>query len=252
MAHLCSAGTLEYDVDIGKLAIRRLRAEYPEEKGLAQRLEAGKRNVCFTLYREGDLERWCRALEMILLGDLAHFELARMVNDLPLELEEKRRILPEAVKLSRACLPSAASDGILRALMAFYAEDSHLNLEGFLRFRMQDVLQDWKMCVMRAAEELLLEEEYWELMQILAAFVQLRPHQVQDVYIVLNPDGSCTLTDDRDSRIDYEKCTGDGVLSVLVGLAPERITVYDLSGGACGWLADSLVRVFEHRVRIFK
>ena len=76
MAHLCSAGTLEYDVDIGKLAIRRLRAEYPEEKGLAQRLEAGKRNVCFTLYREGDLERWCRALEMILLGDLAHFELA--------------------------------------------------------------------------------------------------------------------------------------------------------------------------------
>ena len=68
----------------------------------------------------------------------------------------------------------------------------------------------------------------------------------------MNPDGSCTLTDDRDSRIDYDRCTGDGVMSVLVGLSPERITVYDLSGGVSAGLAETLVRVFEDRVRVYK
>lgn len=252
MVHLCSVGTLEYNADIGKLALRRLAAEYPEGAGVADRLEAGKDFARFSLSQEGDLERWCKAIRGLLLRDVSHFELARMVNELPLGLEEKRRILPEAVKLSRACPESAGADGVLRDIMAFYAEEDQLNLEGFMRFRMRDVLRDWEICVMRAAEELLLEAEYYELMQVLAAFVQLRPPQVRDVYIILNPDGSCTLTDDRDSRIDYDRCTGDGVMSVLVGLSPERITVYDLSGGVSAGLAETLVRVFEDRVRVYK
>lgn len=252
MTRLCSVGTLEYDADIGKLALRRLAGEYPRDTGIEKRLLAQKDQARFELMAEGDLERWCRAVRNLLLRDVSHFELARMVNELPLALEEKRRVLPEAVKLSRACPAQAGAEGILRALLNFYAEEDHLNLEGFLRFRMQDVLRDWEICVMRAAEELLLEVEYWELMQVLSAFVQLRPPQVRDVYIILNPDGSCTLTDDQDSRIDYDRCTGDGVMSVLVGLSPERITVYDLSGGASTSLAETLVRVFEDRVRVFK
>ena len=251
MAQSCSAGTREYQVDIGKLALRRLMAIDPGDAEILQQLETGKDHIQFSIEQAGDLERWCRVLQGMLLWDLAHFELARMVNDLPLGLEEKRRILPEAVKLSRACPQNAGADAILRELMGFYAEEKHLNLEGFMRFRMQDVLREWEICVMRAAEELLLHEEYWELMHVLSAFVQLRSPQVRDVYIVLNPDGSCTMTDDQDSRIDYARCTGDGVMSVLVGLAPERITVYDLSGGLAQDLADTLKRVFEDRVRIY-
>lgn len=251
MAQLCSAGTREYQVDIGKLALRRLAAIDPGNETALEQLAAGKNYVQFSIERTGDLARWCRVLQGMLLWDLAHFELARMVNDLPFGLEEKRRILPEAVKLSRECPKNAGADAILRDLMNFYAEERHLNLEGFMRFRMQEVLREWEMCVMRAAEELLLHEEYWELMHVLSAFVQLRSPQVRDVYIVLNPDGSCTMTDDQDSRIDYARCTGDGVMSVLVGLAPERITVYDLSGGMAQDLAEALKRVFEDRVRIY-
>lgn len=249
---LCSVGTLKYDADIGRLALRRIAAEYPNDAGIEERLKTQKDQAVFEIREDGDLERWCRAVRALLLRDISHFELARMINELPLALEEKRRVLPEAVKLARSCREQAGQDAILRELIAFYAEEDDLNLEGFLRFRMQEVVRDWEICVMRAAEELLLEAEYWELMQVLAAFVQLRPSQVRDVYIILNPDGSCTLTDDQDSRIDYDRCTGDGVMSVLVGLSPERITIYDLSGGAGTGLAETLVRVFEDRVRVFK
>ena len=88
------------------------------------------------------------------------------------------------------------------------AEKGEFAIPAFNVYNMETV-----MGVMRAAEELLLHEEYWELMHVLSAFVQLRSPQVRDVYIVLNPDGSCTMTDDQDSRIDYARCTGD----VIVG-----------------------------------
>ena len=103
MAQSCSAGTRESQVDIGKLALRPLMAIDPGDAEILQQLEAGKDHIQFSIEQAGDLERWCRVLQGMLLWDLAHFELARMVNDLPLGLEEKRRILPEAVKLSRAC-----------------------------------------------------------------------------------------------------------------------------------------------------
>ena len=52
----------------------------------------------------------------------------------------------------------------------------------------------------KAADELLLDAEYMELMRVLAAFVKLRSPQAGDVYLILNPDGSCTFTDDKDIR----------------------------------------------------
>jgi hypothetical protein len=246
-------GTHEYDVDIKKLLQRRL-----EQAGQPVALSGDNGLVRIELSGEGALEGWCTAVCALLLRDLAHFEMARMVNDLPLSLEEKRSVLPEAVRLSRAMLqgeedaPSAAQADVTHMLMAYYAEEDHLNLEGFMRFRLKEVLRDWELCVMQATEELLLQAEYNELMHVLSAFMQLAPPQIKDVYVVLNPDGSCILTDDKDSRIEYDPCTGDNVLNALAGLSPERITVYDLSGGRSAQLAEALIRMFEHRVRVFK
>ena len=53
-------------------------------------------------------------------------------------------------------------------------------------------------------------------------------------------------------RIDYEQCSEEGIMSVLVGLSPDRITVYDLSGGRSAELYDNLIRVFDDRVRFFR
>ncbi|MEG1547579.1 MAG: sporulation protein YtxC [Clostridia bacterium] len=246
MQQVCSAGTREYEADIRKLLVRRLK-----HLGYNELLvdDADKSNVAARLTDEMDMNVWCEALSGVLLRDVAHFELARMVNMLPIPLTQKQMVLPEAIKCSREV---GSASTIRRMLAEHYRNCDKLNLEGFVRFRMQDVMAGWEMCVMRAAEELMLQNEYLELMSVLSAFVQLQPSRIKDVSVILNPDGSCTLTDDMDSRIDYEKCTEDGVVSVLVGLAPERITVYDLSGGQNTMLAEVLIRVFEDRVRFFK
>lgn len=194
------------------------------------------------------MEGWISAVSGLLLYDLSHWELAMRVDALPLKLREKQWILPKAVKLSRA----VEKCNIESALTSFFSEKDELNLEGFVRFRMQNVQLAWDACVRQAAEELLLEMEYRKLIGILTAFVRIQKPQIDCVYIILNPDGSCTLTDDMDMRVRYAHDMGDGVVSLLVGLAPERITVYDLSGGRSDMLTDILLRVFEDRVKYFK
>lgn len=241
---VCAVCTQQYEADIGKLMQRRLKSE-----DIAQQiLYADGQCVRVKLQTPAHMEGWTSAVSGLLLYDLAHLALAARVDALPLRLREKQWILPKAVKLSRGVDARA----IRGTLASFFYETDTLNLEGLVHFRMRNVLLAWDACVRQAAEELLLETEYRKLTGILSAFVQMQPPRVECVYIILNPDGSCTLTDDMDMRIRYACDKGDGVVSLLVGLAPARITVYDLSGGRGDMLADVLLRVFEDRVKYFK
>ena len=117
---------------------------------------------------------------------------------------------------------------------------------------MQDALSFWALCIDRVAEEMQLEAEYSELMRILGAFAELQSPKIKEVSLCVNPDGSYTLTDDSDVRIDYEARARDGVIDVLVGLAPERITVYDLSGGKNDRFNETLSKVFAGRIKIYR
>ena len=241
---VCAVCTQQYEADIGRLVRRRLAAE-----NIAyQPLREDTRCVRIRLQDPSHMQGWLSAVGGLLLYDLAYLELAARVDALPVRLKEKQWILAKAAKLSRG-VDARAIEG---ALASFFQLEDTLNLEGFVRFRMQNVQLAWDACIRQAAEELLLETEYRKLTSILSAFVQLQAPRVECVYIILNPDGSCTLTDDMDMRIRYACDKGDGMVSLLVGLAPARITVYDLSGGRGDMLADVLLRVFEDRVKYFK
>lgn len=237
--------TIAYDVDVSRLLSRRLG-----EHGHAVRVEKETKSALRVQTRsQEDMHAFCTALAELLLKDISHFELARMVDKLPLTLAQKQRVLPEAIKQSR----SAQLDfGVARALKSHFREYGRLNLEGFVRFRMRDALAHWEGCVDRAAEEMLLEEEYLELMHLLGAFVSLQPTRIKEVSLCLNADGSYTLTDDSNVRIEYDPDCRDGIISALVGLAPERITVYDLSGGKNEDLSAALKQVFAGRVRVYR
>lgn len=239
-----SIGTEKYEADIGWLLGKRL-----EKLGCSIASEGDKDYAWAEISGAAQMEEWCAAVAEMLLMDLAQFEIAYMVNELPISLDEKKAVLPEAIRMARR---SSGIGAVQNALVDYFDGHHHLQLEGYMGFRMKEYRQEWERCVLKAADELLLDAEYMELMRVLAAFVKLRSPQAGDIYLILNPDGSCTFTDDKDIRIDYEQCTGDGIMSVLVGLAPKSITVYDLSGGRCASLFDNLQRVFEGRVRFFK
>lgn len=242
-----TVNTLKYDIDITKLLARRLRNAGAKIELMSEGED--KRSVEITVENESDMVLLSEAVYELLLRDISNFELAQFVNELDLSLEEKEIVLAESVKESRSILPSQS---VKRELYDYLMNNKSINLEGFLRFRMQDAMKAFQLCVERVSEELALRAEYIELLSILAAFVSLQQPKIKEVCLIFNADGSCTLTDDTDSRIDYDKCNSDGLVSVLIGLAPEKIIIYDLSCGQSDMLADMILRVFTDKVSFFR
>jgi len=116
---------------------------------------------------------------------------------------------------------------------------------------MRDVERIWQLCIERSAQELSIQREYAALLNIMRSTVRMQSPRIRELSLCLNPDGSCTLTDDSDVRILYENCLTENILNVLVHLSPERLIVYDLTAGARESLNDALREIFAGRVKIF-
>ncbi len=244
---LCALCTREYEADLRELIKARL-----DRLGCGDMLygEGGDNCALARISGEAELDIWCRAASGVLKNDLAQLEMARMVNALDFTVRDKQQVLANAI--SNVRVSASGLERVAEELKLHYGKNELLMAEGFVRFRMPDVVAGWESAVMAAAQEHMLKKEYAEMMGVLAAFYRLAPSRVRELSLILNPDGSCTLTDDSDARIDYENCTSEGVISMLVGLAPERITVYDLSGGTGDALLELVSRVFCGRVRLFR
>ena len=120
---------------------------------------------------------------------------------------------------------------------------------------MRQELGAFELYALSAAEEIMLQTEYLELMRVLSVLVRLQQPRIREISLILHADGSCTITDDTDARIECEDCgaaAGNELVNLLVALAPARIVVYDLSCGRCAELSQVLLQVFEDRVSFFR
>lgn len=236
--------TEKYDVDLAELAGRRLLT-YPNAFTVLP-ADGGAR---VTIEGDDAMQLAAAATAAILLKDLIYFELAGMADALPLELNDKQHVLTEALRAARDGAHERSTRG---QLMDYYSEYASLNLEGFLQFRMRRQRDEWQEIVDRIAEERLMSREYAELLGVLGAFASMQQPRMEEISICINPDGSCTLTDDTNARIEYVDCSEDGIVGLLVSMAPAKLTVYDLSNGHGQKIADAIARVFSGRVRVYR
>jgi hypothetical protein len=231
----------KYDIALDRLLVRRL-----EQSGCVYALATSEDGVSVTVRTKASLTALADALLALMCRDLIYFELARRTDELPLALSEKQDVLRGALVEARALeLPLDARD----ALLGYLSESDHLNLEGYLMFRLREQTTRWERCLEHTVAERLLQHEYATL---LGALVDQLPPRIRELCVCLNADGSCTFSDDSDAVIEYVDCSEDGILSMLVSMAPARLTVYDLSDGRAKSLADSIVEAFAGRVRIYR
>ena len=235
--------TMEYDVDLEALLKARLR-----EVGAPCALSAAWGGVGVRLEGRQGLDALSRALAAVLIRDAAPFELAAMADETPLDREDRQQVLSRAVDAARRRedLSETAS-----RLCAYLREEGKLCLEGFLRFRMPETLLFWRLCVEEAFSALLLEKEYAEAVQVLRLLLSRRPPRCPALRLCLHGDGLCSLSDGAELRMEYVDETGEGILSLLVGMAPARLIVYDLSGGARKELVHALTEIFSGRVCLY-
>ena len=235
--------TMEYDVDLEGLLSSRLR-----ETGAPFALSAAWGGVGVRLEGRQGLSALAKALSVLLTYDLVPFEMGAMADETPLAPEDKRLVLRRAVEAARR--REDLSETATR-LSAYLQAEGKLCLEGFLRFRMPETLLFWRLCVEDAFSGLLLEKEYGEAADVLRLLLNARPPRCPSLRLCLHGDGLCSLTDGEELRMEYVDETGEGIISLLIGMAPARLFVYDLSGGARRELVHALTEIFSGRVCLY-
>lgn len=236
--------TFEYDLPLLKLLNRRM-----SELDCAYALEAIPDGVVLKIRGDRSERAAAEALLCVLGRDLRYFALAEFADALPLSLAEKQQILRDALE-SVSCREETE---VLRSkLISYFKTHRTLILEGFLRFRMQEFLMLWELAIEQAAAKVLMNKEYGELIDALRRFVDGRVSRVNALSVCIHPDGTITLSDDNDVHIEYVDCAPDGILNLLVNMAPGKLTVYDLSGKEKNRLTEAILRVFGDRVKLYR
>ena len=234
--------TMEYDLPLKKLLERRLKEQEtdfvlsPCENGVRIRFRSREENAVF------------EALTRILCRDIQYFVLAKMTDVLPLSLSEKQEVLTDALCAARAGEERAF---VTERVKAHLREETVLCLEGFLQFRLQAVVMLWELCVEEAAASVLMRKEYSELMRVLHSYVQGRPARIQKLRLCIRTDGSCLISDESGISVEYVDCSPDGLVSLLVSMAPNQLIIYDQSDGVFSSLPETLRRIFSGRVQVY-
>ena len=235
--------TMEYDVDLEALLEDRL-----QQGGAPYALSAALGGVGVRMEGRQGLVALSKALAQVLLWDLMTFEVAAMADETPLDLKDRQQILTRAADAARQ---REDLEETAQQLSSYLAEEGKLCLEGFLRFRMRPILLFWRLCVEEAFSALLLEKEYAETAGVLRLLLDQRPPRCPALRLCLHGDGLCSLSDGGSLRMEYVDESGEGILSLLVGMAPARLIVYDLSGGSRRELVRALTEIFSGRVCLY-
>ncbi|MDO4564983.1 MAG: sporulation protein YtxC [Clostridia bacterium] len=243
MPSWCVVST-EYDVDLKTLYARRL-SQTGANHSFIQR-----GNALYVTVRGQDAVRiMAEVCARVMCRDLMYFALAKLVDRMPLTLSEKQSALTIALKAARSAEELAAVE---EGLIGFLKSTRDFCPEGYMQFRMRACQNLWRLCVEQATAEILMQKEFSEIVKTLNSYAAAIEPRILELQLCIHADGSCTLTDESLVRIEYVDCSVEGIVSLLVNMAPKNLIVYDLSGNAENRLTEAIAKVFCGRVKIYK
>jgi len=161
-------------------------------------------------------------------------------------LSERNRIqeltldhLDEQDKLDNRLGRIVRKKEIINQILNYLNQYNALNIEGFIRFRLKDYLDELNLAVEKAVDDFVIQKEYDEFIDLLKYFVDLQEPRISLVHVYKKPDGSFQIIDNNyhiinneylegylsemfDEKIEYE----DLLVSALINIAPDKIILH--------------------------
>ncbi|QGP90888.1 YtxC-like family protein [Neomoorella glycerini] len=150
---------------------------------------------------------------------------------------------------------------IAARILEYFQENTWLNIDGFVRFRLPDYLMELDQALEEAVDEYLMEKEYDEFIRLLRYFVEAQEPRVEKVHVVLSPGGGFQLYDGEnrnlsgdylegfvvdmaDSDLNYE----DLLISALITIAPRQVVLHAVDKGRHHNTISTIKSVFGERL----
>ncbi|MGB9662017.1 MAG: putative sporulation protein YtxC [Moorellaceae bacterium] len=156
---------------------------------------------------------------------------------------------------------SSRRELLARRLKEYLQDNSYLNIDGFIQFRLPDYMLELEQAAEEAVEEYIVEKEYDEFISVLRYFVEMQEPRVEKVHVVLNPQGGFQLYGGETKNLEKDYLEGcmvdmednelnceDLLLSALITLAPRQIILHGSEKGRTRGTVNTLKNVFGERV----
>jgi YtxC-like family. len=147
---------------------------------------------------------------------------------------------------------------LVAGLLPFLVPGKPLILEGVLRFRLRAYQRELVRAVEKGIDDYRSECQYRNFVRLLRLFVGSKPPRLPHLHLVYTDERTVRLLDDALRPIEAEAMRAvlrevpdaleDALMSTLVALAPERLTLHVRA--ANGRTVETLCRVFEGKVSL--
>jgi len=150
---------------------------------------------------------------------------------------------------------------IMRSILDYLAQESELNLEGFVNFRLGSYINELNEVIERALEIYIAEREYNEFIKLLRYFVDIQECKIEEIHLCQSKDGRYLLYDGSKNKINSEyfdelrsELSEDSInyddllISTLITISPNRIVIHDLEGFKNKELVQTIMSVFAERI----
>lgn len=151
---------------------------------------------------------------------------------------------------------------IMSELSKFLSGNDYIVIDGFIRFRLKDYVNELCEVAEQAVDNFLMEKEYHEFVQLLKYFVDVQDSKVNKVNVLMNYNGGFELYDENGTPVDNQGMEEfmiefisnevnyeDLLVSSLVTIAPREIVFHFKPSQKQKIVFDTIQEVFSGKVK---
>lgn len=152
-------------------------------------------------------------------------------------------------------------NSIIKKIEQCIEENNEINIRGLIRFRINEMKDDFISIVDKVIEKYMVEKEYTEFIKLLKYFVEIQESKIDAVNILIKDNGEYLvldnsgrdvmeqmLTEINDPRYANMINSEDAIISGLITLSPERIVIHCMENCNNKELIETIKSVFEGRI----
>lgn len=140
---------------------------------------------------------------------------------------------------------------IIKKIELCLEQQGQINIEGFLRFRLQDYQRNLLSYINQGADDYLVEREYQDFINLLKYFVEIQQPRYNEVHL-LYKDNYILLCDSSFRPLHRERVRdmegADAIVSTLVTTAPQRVVIHISGNNIDQDLISTINSIFGSRV----
>ncbi|MFH5185885.1 sporulation protein YtxC [Paenibacillus sp. TAB 01] len=153
---------------------------------------------------------------------------------------------------------------IAEAAYAYLQENTELNLDGFMRFRLRAYREELHELAEYAIDEFLMDQQYQEFISLLKYFVYIQEAKIPLAHLIHKGGNEFVLLNDRMEPIDTSGNDAtltvemlerdinfeDVIVSTLISVSPQQIYIHTRDPEV--QVIQTITQIFENRVQLCK